>query len=50
MDRDARDAIARNAIARYAVFSAPIGYLTRPYIVYRSRDTAGRTRRGWEPV
>jgi len=33
------------------VFSAPIGYLTRPYIVYRSRD--GRlgnrpARRGWE--
>jgi nitrate reductase gamma subunit len=24
------------------VFSAPVGYLTRPYIVYRSR--------GWEPV
>ncbi|HZC72618.1 MAG TPA: respiratory nitrate reductase subunit gamma [Jatrophihabitans sp.] len=33
------------------VFSAPLGYLTRPYIVYRSRDTAQRrTRRGWEPV
>lgn len=35
------------------VFSAPVGYLFRPYIVYRSRD-AGRsnrpTRRGWEPV
>ena len=31
------------------VFSAPIGYLTRPYIVYRSRD-ARRARRGWEPV
>jgi nitrate reductase gamma subunit len=36
------------------VFSAPIGYVTRPYIVYRSRDerplgsTAGR--RGWERV
>jgi nitrate reductase gamma subunit len=34
------------------VFSAPVGYLTRPYIVYRSRDEAGRgTRapaRGWE--
>lgn len=36
------------------VFSAPVGYLTRPYIVYRSRDdsaygsTAGR--RGWEKV
>jgi nitrate reductase gamma subunit len=31
------------------VFSAPVGYLTRPYIVYRSRE--GRPpRRGWEPV
>ena len=33
------------------VFSAPLGYLTRPYIVYRSRDTALGTRaprRGWE--
>ena len=36
-------------------FSAPIGYLFRPYIVYRSRDVAGRGelvgsqphRRGW---
>ncbi|WP_114907536.1 respiratory nitrate reductase subunit gamma [Ornithinimicrobium murale] len=39
------------------VFSAPIGYFTRPYIVYRSRDSrpgAGsgtRTpKRGWEKV
>ncbi|MGH3188864.1 MAG: respiratory nitrate reductase subunit gamma [Streptosporangiaceae bacterium] len=35
------------------VFSAPVGYLTRPYIVYRSRSasTAGRPgKRGWEPV
>ena len=36
------------------VFSAPVGYLTRPYIVYRSRDvsaTGARPgRRGWEPV
>ena len=24
------------------VFSAPLGYLTRPYIVYRSRDDAAR--------
>ena len=31
------------------VFSAPIGYLTRPYIVYRSRDPR-RARRGWEPA
>lgn len=29
------------------VFSAPIGYLTRPYIVYRSR-TVAPARRGWE--
>ena len=36
------------------VFSAPLGYLTRPYIVYRSRDVTGAgarpARRGWEPV
>jgi nitrate reductase gamma subunit len=36
------------------VFSAPVGYLTRPYIVYRSRETspAGNRpeRRGWERV
>ncbi len=35
------------------VFSAPVGYLFRPYIVYRSRDTVGAARtprRGWEPV
>ena len=35
------------------VFSAPLGYLTRPYIVYRSRDAqlgSRRTRRGWERV
>jgi nitrate reductase gamma subunit len=36
------------------VFSAPVGYLTRPYIVYRSRDTspAGNRppKRGWEKV
>jgi nitrate reductase gamma subunit len=33
------------------VFSAPLGYLTRPYIVYRSRDVQLGTaapRRGWE--
>ncbi|MEU1790270.1 respiratory nitrate reductase subunit gamma [Streptomyces sparsogenes] len=33
------------------MLTAPIGYLTRPYIVYRSRDTqlgARRPRRGWE--
>jgi nitrate reductase gamma subunit len=32
------------------VFSAPLGYLTRPYIVYRSRDAglgARPPRRGW---
>ena len=36
------------------VFSAPLGYLTRPYIVYRSRDdrssAATRPRRGWDRV
>ncbi len=34
------------------VFSAPLGYLTRPYIVYRSRDDKAlgshTPRRGWE--
>jgi len=33
------------------VFSAPVGYLTRPYVVYRSRDDrlgTHRPRRGWE--
>jgi nitrate reductase gamma subunit len=37
------------------VFSAPIGYLTRPYVVYRSRGAVGLggarpVRRGWERV
>jgi nitrate reductase gamma subunit len=34
------------------VFSAPVGYLTRPYIVYRSRAATGvrPVRRGWEPI
>jgi nitrate reductase gamma subunit len=35
------------------VFSAPLGYLTRPYIVYRSRDAqlgSRATKRGWERV
>lgn len=33
------------------VFSAPVGYLTRPYIVYRSRDDrAGARRQGWDKV
>jgi nitrate reductase gamma subunit len=35
------------------VFSAPVGYLTRPYIVYRSRDRqlgARPNRPGWERV
>ncbi|WP_116950662.1 respiratory nitrate reductase subunit gamma [Jiangella endophytica] len=36
-------------------FTAPVHYLFRPYIVYRSRDagqrpTAGPRRRGWDPV
>jgi nitrate reductase gamma subunit len=33
------------------VFSAPLGYLTRPYIVYRSRDEqlgSRAPRRGWD--
>ncbi|WP_128376455.1 respiratory nitrate reductase subunit gamma [Streptomyces cavernae] len=33
------------------MLTAPLGYLTRPYIVYRSRDTrlgARTPRRGWE--
>src|SRR3954471_10610757 len=32
-------------------FSAPVGYLTRPYVVYRSRDTRPGlrpARPGWE--
>ncbi len=35
------------------VFSAPVGYLTRPYIVYRSRDQhqgSRSLRPGWEPT
>jgi nitrate reductase gamma subunit len=35
------------------VFSAPLGYVTRPYVVYRSRDAQLGTRtprRGWERV
>jgi nitrate reductase gamma subunit len=35
------------------VFSAPIGYLWRPYIVYRSREPrigSRAPRRGWERV
>jgi nitrate reductase gamma subunit len=35
------------------VFIAPLGYLTRPYIVYRSRDDqlgSRAPRRGWEKV
>lgn len=34
------------------VFSAPLGYMTRPYIVYRSRSATGARppKRGWEPV
>ena len=31
------------------VFSMPLGYLTRPYIVYRSREPQ-KPRRGWERV
>jgi len=36
------------------VFSAPLGYLTRPYIVYRSREDqqlgSHRPRRGWDRI
>ena len=36
------------------IFSVPVGYVARPYIVYRSRDprqsAARDPRRGWEPV
>lgn len=36
------------------VFSAPVGYVTRPYIVYRSRDARplgnAATKRGWDRV
>ncbi len=35
------------------VFSAPVGYLWRPYVVYRSKDVplgARKERRGWERV
>jgi nitrate reductase gamma subunit len=35
------------------VFSAPIGYLFRPYVVYRSRDVVQGSRtpkRGWDPI
>lgn len=37
------------------VFSVPIGYLSRPYLVYRSRDPKHATgsrdpQRGWEPI
>lgn len=34
-------------------FSAPIGYTTRPYVVYRTRDTTARNslrHTAWEPV
>ncbi|ACZ88201.1 respiratory nitrate reductase subunit gamma [Streptosporangium roseum] len=35
------------------MLTAPVGYLTRPYIVYRSRDDqpgSRKPRRGWEPT
>ncbi len=36
------------------IFSAPIGYPTRPYLVYRSRDPQSpqsrKPQRGWEPI
>ncbi len=36
------------------IFSAPVGYMSRPYLVYRSRDTTVTgnrdPQRGWEPI
>lgn len=35
------------------VFSAPVGYLFRPHVVYRSRDDVQGSRapkRGWDPI
>ncbi|MGA7835749.1 MAG: respiratory nitrate reductase subunit gamma [Acidimicrobiales bacterium] len=35
------------------VLAAPLGYVVRPYVVYRSRDAYGasrKTRRGWEKL
>lgn len=33
------------------VFAAPIGYITRPYIIYRSKDAQRQpARRGWEQI
>lgn len=33
------------------VFAVPLGYLTRPYIVYRSKDARRQpARRGWETI
>ena len=35
------------------VLSAPLGYTTRPYVVYRSREanvSASPEERGWDPV
>lgn len=35
------------------VVSAPVGYVTRPYVVYRTREasvSAAPVKRGWEPV
>ncbi|AGN18929.1 respiratory nitrate reductase 2, gamma chain [Corynebacterium glutamicum MB001] len=34
-------------------FSAPVGYVTRPYVVYRTRDTTSEPARqnvAWEPI
>ena len=35
------------------MFSVPVGYTTRPYVVYRSRDksvSSAPRARGWKPV
>jgi len=48
---------ALSALALFAIWpftrlvhmmTAPVGYLIRPYIVYRSRDVTRVARRGWE--
>ncbi|WP_239076507.1 respiratory nitrate reductase subunit gamma [Actinocatenispora rupis] len=31
-------------------FTAPAGYLFRPYLAYRSRDVRRTAARGWSPV
>jgi hypothetical protein len=47
-DRAGRPVVDRRAL-RVNRDLQPLGYLTRPYIVYRSRE-ALPARRGWERV